>query len=76
MHRGDYLAKDDLDHQTTARTHSDFLAVAEVCQPDFEAITTRARVVVDLQSLVEGHVFDFDFIVDVEVVCHGGARME
>jgi hypothetical protein len=71
-----YLAKNDLDHQTTARTHSDFFAVAEVCQADLKAIATRARVMVDLQGWVESHVFDFDLIVDVELVCHGGAGME
>jgi hypothetical protein len=66
-----YLAKYNLDHQTAARTDRDFLAISEVCEPDLEAVAARARVVVDLQARVEGHVFDFDFVVDVESVCHG-----
>jgi hypothetical protein len=68
----EYLVKDDLDHQTAAGANGNFLAISEVCNPNLEAIATRARVVIDLECLVEGHVFDFNLIVYVEIVCHVG----
>jgi hypothetical protein len=66
----DYQIEDDFDHQTAAGANSNLLAISQVCNSYFEAIATRAGIVVDLESLIEGHVFDLDLIVYVEVVCH------
>ena len=67
-----YLIKNHPNHKTTARTPRNILAVAHVVDADLEAIAAGARVVVDLQRLVVEAVFDFDFVVQVEVfVGHG-----
>lgn len=60
-----YHLKDNPDHQTAAWTDGDVFFVSQVGQGDFEAVATRARVVVDLESRVEGHVLDFDLIVNI-----------
>jgi len=68
-----YLVKNNPDHQTAARTPRNILAVAHVAQRNLKAVAARARVVVDLQRLVVEAVFDFDFVVEVELfVGHGG----
>lgn len=43
-------------HQAATRTNRDFLTVAQVVDPDFEAVAAGAGVVVELESGVEGHV--------------------
>lgn len=60
------------DHQAAARAHANVLAVPQVRQPDLEAVAARARVVVDLELLVVGHVLDFDLVV--ERLGHGFGR--
>lgn len=62
--------KDNLNHERAARTDSDILAVAQVIDRDLEAVAARARVVVDLQCWVKGHVLDLDLVVDR--LRHGG----
>lgn len=56
--------ENDSDHQAAARAHGNILLVAQVVDANREAVAARARVVIDLKSFVEGHVFDFDLIVD------------
>lgn len=53
----------DLNHQTTAWTDSNIFAVAQVADGDLETVTAWTWVVVDLESGVVGHVFDFDLVV-------------
>jgi hypothetical protein len=67
-----YLIKNNPDHKTTTRTNRNLLAIAEIGNSDLEPIATGTRVMIDLQRGIEGHVFDFDLIVDREVlvVCH------
>lgn len=64
-----HFFKDDSYHQTAAGTHSNFLAVMEICETDLEFIATGTGIVVDFQLRVVGHVFDFDLVV--YVLCHG-----
>jgi hypothetical protein len=64
----------DSDHETAAGTDGDLLSIAQIRDPDLEAVAAWARVVVDLQGGVEGHVFDLDFVVDVQLV--GGGHCE
>lgn len=59
----EYLVKDDLDHQTATRANSNFLTISKVCDSNFKTIATWARVVIDLEGLIKGHVFDLNFIV-------------
>jgi hypothetical protein len=56
--------KNDANHQRAAGADGDFFAVAQVCNADFKAIAAWAREMVDLQGRVEGHVLDFDLVVD------------
>jgi len=61
-----YQVKDNTNHQTAARAHSDLLAIAQIIDANLEAVAAWARVRIDLHGRVEGHVFDLDLIVDVE----------
>lgn len=65
-----YHVKDDPDHQTAAGAHRNFFSISEVCDPDLEAIATRARVVIDLEGFIEAHVFNLNLIVYIQIVCH------
>lgn len=56
--------KDDSDHQTAAGAYGNILFVAQVVDTNREAVAARAWVVIDLKRFVEGHVFDFDLIVN------------
>jgi hypothetical protein len=67
-----YQAKDNLDHQAAAWAHSNLLAIPEVRNTNLKAIATRTRIVVDLERLIEGHVFDLNLIIDVQIVRHFG----
>lgn len=55
--------KNNPDHQTATRTNSYLLPVPQVRNPDLEPVSTRTRVVVDLQRSVVRHVFDLDLVV-------------
>lgn len=66
----EYQVIDDLDHQTTAGADGNFFTVSEVSDPNLEAIATRAGIVKDLESFVEGHIFDLNLVVYVQVVGH------
>lgn len=68
--RATHRLENNLDHQRAARTHGDVLAVLQVEDGDLEAVAAGARVVVELQRGVEGHVFDFDLVVDGVGVGH------
>lgn len=60
-------------HQATAGTSGNVLAISHVAEGNFEAIAARTRVVVDLKGLVIGAVFDFDLVVESDFfVGHGG----
>jgi hypothetical protein len=61
-----YDIKDNLDHQTATGTNGDFFTLAEIIDRDLESVATWAWVMVDLKDGVEGHVFDFNFVVDGE----------
>lgn len=61
-----HLIENNPNHQTTARTHGDFLPVSKIVDCNLEAVATWTWVVVDLDVGVEGHVFDFDFVVNGE----------
>jgi hypothetical protein len=58
-----YHLEDDLDHKAAAGTDSHLFAIAQVRNGNLEAVATRARVVVDLEVGVEGHVLDFYLVV-------------
>ena len=66
--------KYDSYHQTTTRAHCDLLAISQVRDPDLEAVATGTRVVEYLEFLIEGHVFDFYFIIYVRFVDIGGSH--
>ena len=66
-----YQIKDHSDHETAAGADSDILLVAKVVQSNLEAIATGTRVVVELESLIEGHVFDLNLIVDGQILVVG-----
>ena len=55
--------KYDLNHQTAAWTDSNIFAIAQIIDGDLEPISTRTRVVVDLEGGVVSHVFDLDLVV-------------
>ena len=65
--------ENNLNHQAATRTHGDVLALVEVIDADLETVPTRTGVMIYLESGVEGHVFDLDFVVDGPIrVGHGG----
>lgn len=56
---------DYFDHEAAARTSGNVVAlIPQIIDGDLEPVTTRARVVEDLESLVPGHVLDLDLVVD------------
>lgn len=55
---------DDPNHQRTTRTDSNFLAIPQILNVDFETIATGAWISVELSDGVVGHVFNLDFVVD------------
>lgn len=68
-----YQVKNNLDHQRATRAHGNFFPITQIIDGDLEAVSAWAGKVVDLHGGVEGHVFDFDLIVDGEgVVGHFG----
>ena len=66
--------KNDSNHQTAAGAHGNVLLVTQVVEGDLKAIAARTRIVVDLESFVEGHVFDLDLVVDRKPVVSHRAR--
>ena len=58
-----YSIKYDLNHQTTAWTDSNIFAIAQITDRDLETVSTRTRVVVDLEGGVISHVLDLDLVV-------------
>jgi hypothetical protein len=58
-----YSIKYDLNHQTAAWADSNIFAIAQIVDRDLETISTRTRVVVDLEGGIVGHVFDLDLVV-------------
>lgn len=61
-----YQIKDNPDHQTATWTHADILSVAQIVDGDLEAVAAWTGEMVDLHRRIEGHVFDFDLIVNGE----------
>lgn len=59
--------EDDLDHQAAARADRDLLALVQIVNSDLESVAARARIMVDLEGGIEGHVLDFYLIVDRHV---------
>lgn len=59
-----YHIVDDSDHQAAAGADSDVLLLTKVIDGDLKAIPTRAGIVVDLESLIKGHILDLNLIVD------------
>ena len=57
--------EDDTNHQATTWTYRDLLTISQIVDSNLESIATWAREVIDLQGRVEGHIFDFDFIIDI-----------
>ena len=57
----------NFDHQAAAWTDSDLFAIAQVRNPNLEAVPTRTWIVVYSQRRVLGHVFYLDFIVDTHL---------
>lgn len=66
-----HQVKNHTNHQAAAWTHRHVLLVAEVVERNLEAVAAGAGVKVRLEGGVERHVFDFDFVVDGEVVVVG-----
>jgi exocyst complex component 3 len=66
-----YLIEYDLDHQAATRAPCDVVAVPQIVYRNLEAVPARTRVVIYLEGLVVGAVFDLDFVVDGLLVCHG-----
>jgi len=54
----------DPDHQATAWTNRNILAISQVCDADLEHVSAGAWIGVYLQGRIVGHVFDLDLIVD------------
>jgi len=68
--------KDDPNLQTATRAYSNLVSISKVINVDFESVATRAWIVVNLKSLVEGHILDLDLIVDIAFFSHlGGATL-
>jgi hypothetical protein len=64
-----YCVIDDPDHKTAAGAYSDVcFFILEVGKANLKSVATRARVMVDLQRLVKGHVLDFDLVVNCDVL--------
>ena len=74
--RKTYKVKDDTDHETAAGADGNVLLIEQVVQSNLEFVATRTRIVVDLHGLIEGHVLDFDLVIDgnILVVRHCGDR--
>lgn len=71
--RSTNLIEDDPYHQATAGTNGYIgRLVLKVCERNLETVTTWAWVVIDLESLVKGHILNFDLVVhcDFLFVCH------
>lgn len=64
--RTPYHVEDHTDHQAATGTHGDFFAVAQIVDCDLEAVATWARICVDLDIWIEGHILDLDLVIDVE----------
>lgn len=56
--------KDDPNPQAAAGANGDFLSIAKIIDHNLESVATRAWVMVELGDGVEGHIFDFDLVVD------------
>lgn len=61
-----YQIKNNSDHQTAAWAHANILSVAQIVDGDLETVAAWAGEMVDLHRGVEGHVFDFNLVVDRE----------
>ncbi len=59
-----YHVKNNFNHQTATRTNSYLFPVFEIHNGDLESITAWTGIVINLKRGIEGHVFDFDFVVD------------